>query len=110
MIDGKKIVALIPARGGSKRLPGKNILSLGGKPLIAWSIEAAYGSKYVDRVIVTTEDQAIAEIAMDFNAEIPFMRPSYLATDTASSVDTAVHTIESINNNLSPLNGKTKSA
>ena len=56
MIDNKRILAIIPARGGSKRLPRKNILDLAGKPLIAWSIEAALGSKYIDRVIVSTDD------------------------------------------------------
>ena len=63
MIKGKKILAIIPARGGSKRLPRKNIIDLNGKPLIAWSIEAGLNSKYVDRVIVSTDDIEIAKIS-----------------------------------------------
>jgi len=97
MIRNKKLLALIPARGGSKRLIGKNTLELAGKPLIAWSIDAAFASKYVDRVIVTTDDKAIADIAMKFNAEVPFMRPNHLATDAASSVDVVVHALEYMN-------------
>jgi CMP-N,N'-diacetyllegionaminic acid synthase len=96
MIRNKKLLGLIPARGGSKRLPGKNTMDLSGKPLIAWSIDAANRSKYIDKVIVSTDDQAIANIAIASNAEIPFMRPSHLATDEASSIDTVLHAIENI--------------
>jgi CMP-N-acetylneuraminic acid synthetase len=96
MIGGKKLLAVIPARGGSKRLPRKNILDLAGKPLIAWTIEAALGSKYIDRVIVSTDDKEIATISKKYGADVPFMRPSELATDEAKSVDVAIHLLEKL--------------
>ncbi len=86
MIGNSSILAIIPARSGSKRLPGKNIRELCGKPMIAWSIEAAIQSEYVDKVIVSTEDEHIANIAREYGAEVPFMRPGYLATDEATTV------------------------
>ena len=70
MINDKTVLAIIPARGGSKQLPRKNILSLVGKPLIAWTIEAAQASKYIDKCIVSTDDEEIAIIAKNFGAEI----------------------------------------
>jgi CMP-N-acetylneuraminic acid synthetase len=78
------IVAFIFARGGSKGLPGKNIRSFGGKPLIAWSIECALSSKRIQRVIVSTDSTEIAGIAKEYGAEVPFIRPSELATDQSS--------------------------
>ncbi|MBI2048274.1 MAG: acylneuraminate cytidylyltransferase family protein [Parcubacteria group bacterium] len=81
MIKNIHVVAIIPARGGSKGLPGKNIISLGGKPLIAWSIEAAKNSKLVERVIVTTDDEKIAAVAREYGADVPFIRPAELAQD-----------------------------
>ena len=93
MINNKRILAIIPARGGSKRLPRKNILNLAGKPLIAWSIEAALGSKHIDRVIVSTDDEEIAGISRKYGADLPFMRPNKLATDESSSVDVVLHAI-----------------
>lgn len=87
------MIAIIPARGGSKGLPGKNIKMLRGKPLIAWAIDAAKQSKYVDRIIVSTDDEEIADIALKFGAEIPFMRPKELASDTAMAVDNYIYTI-----------------
>jgi N-acylneuraminate cytidylyltransferase len=74
-------VAFIFARGGSKGLPGKNIRNFGGKPLIAWSIECALSVKAIDQVIVSTDSEEIAEISKSFGAEVPFIRPSELATD-----------------------------
>lgn len=71
---GKNIIAVIPARGGSKRIPKKNIIELGGKPMIAWTIEAALKSKYISRVIVSTDDEEIADISKQFGAEVPFFR------------------------------------
>ncbi|NMH65597.1 cytidylyltransferase domain-containing protein [Shewanella salipaludis] len=85
MINGKKVIAIIPARGGSKRLPRKNILSLGNKPLIAWTIEAAKNSKYIDNVFVSTDDQEIADIACEFGANVPELRPSELSSDVAKT-------------------------
>ena len=78
-----KILAIIPARGGSKGLPGKNIHSLCGKPLIAYSIEAAKRCSYVDRIVVSTESYNIAEVATNYGAEVPFLRPSDLSGDKA---------------------------
>ena len=81
MIDNKRIVAIIPARGGSKGIKRKNIRILNGKPLISYTIEQALKSKYIDRVIVSTEDLEIAEISKSFGAEVPFLRPQELAQD-----------------------------
>lgn len=87
MYKEKTVLAIIPARGGSKRLPGKNKLDLFGKPLIAWTIDAAINSKVFDEVMVSTDDKEIAEIAIKHSASIPFMRSENLSTDTASSLD-----------------------
>lgn len=88
------LLAVIPARGGSKRLPGKNIRSLGGRPLIAWSIDAARESGCCTDVIVSTDDRQIAAIAAAYGASVPWLRPSALASDTATSVDTALHALD----------------
>jgi CMP-N-acetylneuraminic acid synthetase len=85
------MLAIIPARGGSKGLPGKNVKLLQGKPLIAYTIEAALESQYIDRVIVTTDSQEIADVAEKYGAEVPFLRPDSLATDTASAIDVYLH-------------------
>jgi CMP-N,N'-diacetyllegionaminic acid synthase len=81
------MLALIPARAGSKGLPGKNTLMLNGKPLISYSIEAALKAQNIDRVVVTTDCQEIAQIAQSFGAEVPFIREEYLSTDTAKAID-----------------------
>jgi CMP-N-acetylneuraminic acid synthetase len=94
MINGKRVIAIIPARGGSKGLPGKNIKELCGKPLIAWSIEAGLASQYIDEVMVTTDSEEVADIARDFGATVPFIRPAELASDTATSFDTVKHAID----------------
>jgi CMP-N-acetylneuraminic acid synthetase len=96
MIGDKRLLAVIPARGGSKRLSRKNVLDLAGKPLIAWTIEAALGSKYIDRVIVSTDDDEIAEVSKDFGADVPFMRPTEYATDEATSVDVVLQLLEQL--------------
>lgn len=93
MYEGKSILAIIPARGGSKGIPRKNIKTLAGKPLIAWSIEAGKKSKYIDRIIVSTEDKEIRDISLVYGAEVPFLRPKELAQDNTSSVDTIVDVI-----------------
>ena len=93
MINGKSVIAIIPARGGSKGLPGKNIKELCGKPLIAWSIEAGLSSKYIDEVMVTTDCEEIARIAREFGASVPFMRPPELSSDTSTSFGTIKHAI-----------------
>ncbi len=87
------IIAIIPARGGSKRLPGKNIKLLCGKPLIAWTIEAALESKVFDHVFVSTDCDEIAQVAKVFGAEVPFLRPTEIATDTATTNDVVTHLV-----------------
>ena len=99
MIGSGRLLALIAARGGSKRLPRKNVLKLAGKSLIAWSIEAGLRSKYVDRVIVSTDDEEIAEISKYYGADVPFMRPMELSRDTTSSMDVILHSIRTLEKN-----------
>jgi len=96
MLAKKKILAVIPARGGSKRLPGKNIKRLGDKPLIAWSIEAAKRSRYLEDVIVSTDSVEIALRAEQYGANIPFIRPPELARDHTSSVDVVLHALKTL--------------
>lgn len=96
MLNNKTFLAIIPARGGSKRLPRKNVLDLAGKPLIAWTIEAAKNSKYIDHFIVSTDDQEISDVSKKHGAAV-LTRPAELATDTASSVDVVLHAIEAQN-------------
>ncbi|ENX40933.1 cytidylyltransferase domain-containing protein [Acinetobacter courvalinii] len=93
MIGQYRVTALIPARGGSKRLPRKNVKLLGDKPLIAWSIEAAKASKYIDRVVVSTDDEEIKQVSEQYGAEVPFLRPEHLSNDHASSFDVIKHAI-----------------
>ena len=93
MISNKKVMAIIPARGGSKRLPRKNVLPLNGKPLIAWSIEAAQQSKYIDTVFVSTDDQEIAEVSQKFGVDVPELRPEKLASDTATTESVLFYTL-----------------
>lgn len=94
MIEKYRVTALIPARGGSKRLPGKNIKLLNEKPLIAWSIETAAVSKYIDRVTVSTDDKEIKQVSEQYGAEVPFLRPEHLSNDHASSFDVIKHAID----------------
>jgi CMP-N,N'-diacetyllegionaminic acid synthase len=89
-----KILGLITARGGSKGIPGKNIKSLDGKPLIAYTIESAKQSGIFDRLILTTDDEEIAAVAREYGCEVPFMRPSELATDTTAHVPVMRHALE----------------
>jgi len=100
MFKNKTFLAIIPARGGSKGLPRKNIKELNGKPLIEWSIKTGLKSKYLDEVVVSTDDQEIADIAQQHGAKIPFLRPVYLANDTATSFDAIKHTIDFYKNTL----------
>lgn len=89
-----KILALIPARGGSKGLPGKNLKPLAGKPLIAWTIEAACNSKYIDRVIVSTDDNHIAQTATKWCADVPFLRPPKFARDDSPRMEYINHALD----------------
>jgi len=93
MIQNKSVLAIIPARGGSKGVPRKNIRHLSGKPLIAWTIEEAQKSKYIDRLIVSTDDEEIAKVSKARGAEIPFIRPSELAQDDTPGIDPVLHAI-----------------
>ncbi len=88
------ILALIPARGGSKGVPRKNVLMLAGKPLIAYSIEQALASRHITRTIVSTDDPEIAQVAVDFGAEVPFMRPPEFAEDLSPDIDVFRHALE----------------
>lgn len=87
------IIAIIPARGGSKGIPRKNIKPLLKKPLIAWTIEQAKKSKYVNKIMVSTDDEEIAEISKKYGAEIPLLRPKELATDESPTIDAIMHAI-----------------
>lgn len=98
MIDRKKIVCIIPARGGSKGLKKKNVKLLGGKPLIAWTIDEAGKSKFIDRIIVSTEDKEIANISKEHNAEV-IVRPDELAQDTSLTIDVVFHVIDKLKEN-----------
>jgi N-acylneuraminate cytidylyltransferase/CMP-N,N'-diacetyllegionaminic acid synthase len=91
------MLSIIPARGGSKGLPGKNIRPLCGIPLIAYTLDAALKSKAVDRVIVSTDDDRIAQIAKRYGAEIPFLRPKKLAQDSSLAIDNYIYTLDRIN-------------
>jgi CMP-N,N'-diacetyllegionaminic acid synthase len=100
----KKTLAIIPARGGSKGLPGKNIRQLAGQPMIAWTLDAAKKSKYIDRVVVSTDCVEIASTVQEIGAEIPVLRPSSLATDNAKGIDAIIHMLDwlQVNEDYSP--------
>lgn len=97
MFKGQKILALIPARGGSKGIKDKNIISINGKPLVAYSIEEGLKSKYVDMVLVSTDSEEIARISKEYGAEVPFLRPSEIAQDTSPTVEAINHALEVVN-------------
>lgn len=96
-------IALIPARGGSQRIPRKNLREMNGKPIIAWPITAAIKSGIFDRVIVSTEDQEIAQVSQLFGAEVPFVRPSPLATHTTSTRSVVEHAIRTLETSAAEL-------
>lgn len=96
-------IAIIPARGGSKRLPNKNIKILAGKPLITWTIKAAIESRCFDHVYVSTDSEEIARVARSVGAEVPFLRPKHLATDEATTNDVVTHLVEWVEVNISPV-------
>jgi CMP-N,N'-diacetyllegionaminic acid synthase len=99
VIGKKKILALVTARGGSKRLPKKNTRLLNGKPLISWSIEAGLNSKYIDDVYVSTDNEEIARISEEYGAKVPFLRPQSLALDDSKSIDVIIHAIDKLTDN-----------
>jgi CMP-N,N'-diacetyllegionaminic acid synthase len=94
-----EILALIPARGGSKSVPRKNIIKLHGKPMIAWAIEHAIASQFITRVIVTTDDEEIAEIAREYGAEVPFLRPADISGDYSVDVEFHSHALKWLKEN-----------
>ncbi len=94
------MIAIIPARGGSKGLPGKNILPINGKPLIAYTIEAALRANFIEEVIISTDDPLIAQVAIDFGAQCPFMRPPELAGDESLAIDTYLYTVKRLEEEL----------
>ena len=96
-------LAVIPARGGSKRIPGKNIRLFLGKPMIAWSIEAAKASGCFDRIVVSTDDPDIAQVARDFGAETPFLRPLELADDVSGTTPVVQHAVQTLINRDGPV-------
>lgn len=96
MINNKKVLAFIPARAGSKGIKDKNIKDLKGKPLIAYTIEASKKSKYIDDVIVSTDGEKIADVAKQYGANVPFLRPEELAQDTSNVITCLIYTIEEL--------------
>lgn len=96
MIDGRRVLAVIAARGGSKGLPRKNVLDLGGRPLVAWSVEAGRGTRTVDRLILSTDDDEIIAAARAAGCDVPFKRPPELATDTAAIADAMIHALDHV--------------
>jgi CMP-N-acetylneuraminic acid synthetase len=93
MYKEKKILVVVTARGGSKGLPGKNIKYLNGKPLIAWTIKQIKDSDYIDHVVISTDSKEIAKVSENYGIKVPELRPDYLATDSASSMDVLEYTI-----------------
>ncbi len=96
MFEKKKILGLIPARGGSKGVKDKNIIDLCGRPLISYTIEAANKSRYIDNVVVSTDSEKIAKVAKAAGAEVPFLRPAELASDTSKTIDSVLHAINTL--------------
>ncbi|MBI5162525.1 MAG: acylneuraminate cytidylyltransferase family protein [Magnetospirillum sp.] len=103
MSDSSSVLAVIPARGGSKGVPRKNLRAVADKPLIAWTIEEARRSTRIDRLVVDTDDAEIAEVARAWGAEVPFLRPPALATDTALIADVLLHLLDRIGTGISHL-------
>ena len=96
MIDRQSVLAVITARGGSKGVPGKNILPIGGRPLIQWTIDAARASRHIDRLIVSSDDAAIINAALRAGCEAPFVRDAALATDQATSMDVVIDAVQRV--------------
>ena len=97
MINGNRILAVIPARGGSKAIKNKNITELAGRPLLQWTIEAAEKSKYIDRFVLSSDDPQIQIVAESLGCEVPFTRAAHLATDEASTIDVLLDALERVN-------------
>lgn len=93
---GSRVLALITARGGSKGLPRKNILLAAGKPLVAWTIDAAISAECVERVVLSSDDHEIMDAARSAGCDVPFCRPAHLATDVATSIDVVLHALDQL--------------
>lgn len=96
MIGNKAVLGVIPARGGSRRVPRKNLRSVGGRPLIAWTIEEAKKSRHIDRLILSSEDDEIIAVAKEWGCEVPFKRPAELATDEAEGMGPVLHAVNAL--------------
>ena len=96
MINGNKILAVIPARGGSKGIKDKNITELAGRPLLQWTIDAAIKSRYIDRFLLSSDDPQIQSVAESLGCEVPFTRAAHLATDEASTIDVILDVLERV--------------
>lgn len=96
MYKEKTFLAIIPARGGSKGIPNKNIVQVNGKPLIEYTFDEVKKSKYLDRVIVSTDSEKIKNVAIDNNIEVPFLRPANLAADTSKTIDSIIYTVDKL--------------
>lgn len=96
MIDNKTVLAIIPARGGSKGVPRKNIREVAGKPLIAWTIESARKSKYIDRLILSSDDAEIISVAREWGCDVPFVRPAELSQDNTPGIEPVIHAINAL--------------
>lgn len=96
MINDKRVLAIIPARGGSKRVVHKNIRELAGKPLFAWTVEQAKESKYIDRLILSSDDMEIIGKAKQWGCEVPFVRPSELSQDDTPGIEVIFHALEAL--------------
>lgn len=99
MYNKKKIIAVVPARGGSKGLPGKNIKNMNGKPLICWTLNKAKKSKYIDKIYVSTDSEEIANVCKQAGVIVPELRPKELAEDSSSTVDVLLYTLKHLESN-----------
>src|ERR1039458_650454 len=96
MINDKTVLGVVPARGGSKGVPRKNIRMAAGKPLIAWTIEKALKSQYIDRLVLSSEDLEIMEVALRYGCDVPFRRPVELASDDTPGIAPVLHVLEKL--------------
>lgn len=96
MIGADKVLGLIPARGSSKGLPGKHLLPVGGRPLLAWTVEAGRAARSIDRLVLSSDDEAIIAAARACGCEAPFLRPAELASDEATSIDVVLHALDAL--------------
>jgi N-acylneuraminate cytidylyltransferase len=96
MIESQSVLAIITARGGSKRLVGKNIIPLAGKPLIAWTVEASQSSQYIDRTILSSDDKNIIKVAREYGCDVPFVRSKELSMDETNSVDVVIDALSKV--------------